>query len=98
VWDRRGIGAGERTGWQFVANGAGFSRVPSGSFRVDVEHGTPPEPCLADYDMNGGVDGGDLASFMSDFELGVATADLDGNGGVDGGDLALFFFHFEDGC
>jgi hypothetical protein len=53
--------------------------------------------CPADYDDNGGVDGGDLASFFSDFEEGAGCADVDGNGGVDGGDLATFFALFENG-
>ncbi len=54
--------------------------------------------CLADFDFNGGVDGGDLAAFFSAFEDGVSSADIDGNGGVDGGDLSAFFVAFEDGC
>ncbi len=53
--------------------------------------------CAADYDGNGGVDGGDLASFFADFEAGESCADVDGNGGVDGGDLAEFFSVFEAG-
>jgi len=54
-------------------------------------------PCAADYDGNGGVDGGDLAAFFTDFETGAACADVDGNGGVDGGDLGAFFAAFEAG-
>lgn len=61
----------------------------------------PPAPicpeCAADYDRNGGVDGGDLAAFFADFEAGETCADVDGNGGVDGGDLASFFAVFEAG-
>jgi len=53
--------------------------------------------CAADYDQNGGVDGGDLAAFFADFEAGEACADVDNNGGVDGGDLAFFFAVFEAG-
>jgi len=53
--------------------------------------------CAADYDGNGGVDGGDLAAFFTDFEAGEACADVDGNGGVDGGDLGFFFMVFEQG-
>lgn len=54
-------------------------------------------PCGADYDNNGGVDGGDLAAFFTDFEAGAACADVDANGGVDGGDLGQFFALFEAG-
>lgn len=54
--------------------------------------------CLADFDGNGGVDGGDLAAFFAAFEDGDASADTDANGGVDGGDLSTFFEAFEAGC
>lgn len=53
--------------------------------------------CEADFDDNGGVDGGDLSAFFSAFEEGVLCADIDRNGGVDGGDLAMFFQLFEEG-
>jgi hypothetical protein len=53
--------------------------------------------CAADYDGNGGVDGGDLGAFFTDFESGLDCADVDGNGGIDGGDLATFFLLFEAG-
>jgi hypothetical protein len=66
--------------------------------RDDLECFDPPcPPCAADYDQNGGVDGGDLAAFFADFEAGETCADVDGNGGVDGGDLAFFFMVFEAG-
>ena len=51
----------------------------------------------ADYDQNGGVDGGDIAAFFADFESGAACADVDQNGGVDGGDIGAFFACFEAG-
>jgi hypothetical protein len=66
---------------------------------IDVP-GVPPvlcPPCAADYDNNGGVDGGDLSAFFSDFEAGADCADVDLNGGVDGGDLSSFFSLFEAG-
>ena len=53
--------------------------------------------CAADYDQNGGVDGGDIGAFFADFESGAACADVDLDGGVDGGDLAYFFQVFEAG-
>ncbi len=53
--------------------------------------------CAADFDGNGGVDGGDLGAFFAAFETGDACADVDGNGGVDGGDLGAFFVAFENG-
>jgi enterochelin esterase-like enzyme len=57
----------------------------------------PCPPCAADFDANGGVDGGDLAAFFNDFESGHPCADVDHNGGIDGGDLAQFFVAFEQG-
>jgi hypothetical protein len=59
--------------------------------------GSDCPPCAADYDNNGGVDGGDLGAFFADFEAGETCADVDGNGGVDGGDLGFFFGVFEVG-
>lgn len=53
--------------------------------------------CAADFDSNGGVDGGDLGAFFIEFESGGRCADVDRNGGVDGGDLAAFFAVFESG-
>jgi hypothetical protein len=53
--------------------------------------------CAADFDGNGGVDGGDLGAFFAAFETGDACTDVDGNGGVDGGDLGAFFAAFESG-
>lgn len=54
-------------------------------------------PCAADFDNNGGVDGGDLAAFFAEFEAGGGCADVDLNGGIDGGDLGAFFALFEAG-
>lgn len=51
----------------------------------------------ADFDENGGIDGGDLAAFFAAFEVGEETADLDRSGGVEGGDLSVFFEWFEVG-
>jgi GH15 family glucan-1,4-alpha-glucosidase len=71
--------------------GAGATTV------IRVGTGPACPACPADYDDNGGVDGGDLAAFFSDFEAGEGCADVDNNGGVDGGDLAYFFSVFEAG-
>lgn len=67
-------------------------------FRVSGLIFTNPCPeCAADFDANGGIDGGDLAAFFAEFETGGACADVDQNGGVDGGDLGTFFTLFEAG-
>lgn len=98
LWTRTGVGLGEDAGWRFVTQPDGYARGAGGTFRIDLEHGTPPVPCLADIDQNGGVDGGDLGAFFELFEAGDPAADLDFNGGIDGGDLSTFFEHFEGGC
>ncbi len=77
----------------FVTDDQGRSSA-SASVTIDIVAATP---CPADYDNNGGVDGGDLAAFFTDFEAGETSADVDLNGGVDGGDLAYFFEVFEAG-
>jgi hypothetical protein len=79
--------------WIRIASAAGADGGP-GEFQIEQD---PCPLCPADYDDNGGVDGGDLSAFFSDFESGAGCADVDGNGGVDGGDLALFFALFEAG-
>lgn len=57
----------------------------------------PCASCAADYDLDGGVTGGDLAAFFSDYEAGAACADVDQDGGVTGSDLAFFFGVYEVG-
>jgi hypothetical protein len=46
-------------------------------------------PCPADFDGNGAVDGGDLATLLGSWgTCAGCAADIDGNGSIDGGDLA----------
>ncbi len=54
-------------------------------------------PCPADYDLDGGVTGSDIAAFFSDFEQGLPCADTDLDGGVTGSDIGAFFAAFEAG-
>lgn len=56
------------------------------------------EPCIGDFDQDGGVTGSDIGAFFAAFEAGDESADVDFNGGVDGGDLAAFFAAYEAGC
>ena len=101
---------GNATGWEFnsVRGVSADGTAVCGTGRINglrraylirgLELGASTcPPCAADYDGNGGVDGGDLAAFFTDFEAGAACADVDGNGGVDGGDLGAFFAAFEAG-
>jgi len=45
---------------------------------------------IADFNGDGGVDGGDLESFLTSWELGLPINDINGDGGVDGADLEAF--------
>lgn len=54
-------------------------------------------PCPADYDLDGGVTGSDIAAFFADFEQGLPCADTDLDGGVTGSDIGAFFTAFEAG-
>jgi hypothetical protein len=60
---------------------------------------TGPYPsclCPSDWNGDGGVDGGDLTAFFSDWEAG--EADLNADGGTDGSDIGVFFGFWEAGC
>ncbi len=52
-------------------------------------------PCKADYNRDGGVDGGDVASFFQDWESSLGCADVNEDGGIDGGDVQAFFLAWE---
>lgn len=55
---------------------------------------------IGDFDLNGRVDGFDLANFATAFESSQGDIswktkyDLDGNGRIDGFDLAILYSHF----
>jgi len=55
-------------------------------------------PCLADFNLDGGVDGGDVADFFNAWENGDSSADVNLDGGIDGDDVSTFFNHWENGC
>ena len=72
------------------ADGQG-GMVPLGSFMVSI---APPsggnEPCPADFNNDGKVDGGDLGLLLSAWgKCEKCAQDLNGDGKVDGGDLGL---------
>lgn len=54
------------------------------------------EPCRADIDQSGGIDGADIGAFFNLYEQGLI--DIDESGGTDPGDIAFFFERFEAGC
>ncbi|MBX3410266.1 MAG: matrixin family metalloprotease [Phycisphaeraceae bacterium] len=54
-------------------------------------------PCPADFNGDGGVDGGDVEAFFLAWEAGDPAADVNGDGGIDGGDVETFFVAWEAG-
>jgi hypothetical protein len=56
-----------------------------------------PTPCPADFNQDGGVDGGDVESFFISWEAGASSADVNADGGVDGSDVESFFTAWQAG-
>lgn len=54
-------------------------------------------PCPADFNLDGGVDGSDLASFFQTWAAGVCSADVNQDGGVDGSDVETFLVAWQAG-
>lgn len=54
-------------------------------------------PCAADFNRDGGIDGGDVSAFFEAWESGNAAADVNLDGGVDGSDVGAFFAVWESG-
>lgn len=67
------------------------------SFTEQAACPTPCPPCPADYNMDGGVDGGDAVAFYEAWEAGESCADVNLDGGVDGADVVVFFRFWERG-
>ncbi|MBS0197887.1 MAG: hypothetical protein JSR77_14120 [Planctomycetes bacterium] len=55
------------------------------------------KPCPADFNEDGGVDGGDVQAFLRSWESGDPHADVNYDGGVDGEDMGVFFSSWEAG-
>ncbi|MBS0195573.1 MAG: PQQ-dependent sugar dehydrogenase [Planctomycetes bacterium] len=53
--------------------------------------------CPADFNRDGGVDGGDVEAFYLVWIAGLSQADVNFDGGVDGADVARFFEAWEAG-
>jgi hypothetical protein len=56
------------------------------------------QPCPADFNQDGGVDGADVESFFVAWTEGSPAADVNLDGGVDGADVADFIAAWEGGC
>ncbi|MCX5688470.1 MAG: hypothetical protein NTV94_01535 [Planctomycetota bacterium] len=60
-------------------------------------HLIQPPVCPADFNQDGGIDGGDIESFFLAWEVGDAAADVNIDGGVDGADIESFFVAWQNG-
>ncbi|MEY3230025.1 MAG: hypothetical protein RL689_112 [Planctomycetota bacterium] len=54
-------------------------------------------PCVADFNVDGGVDGADVAAFFEAWQGGDFLADVNDDGGVDGGDAGDFMIRWTAG-
>ena len=69
-------------------------------FWYTLEAAISPNDCLGDFDMDGDVDGSDLAVFAANFGRTDCASgpdcegDFDGDNDVDGSDLAVFAADF----
>lgn len=52
--------------------------------------------CPADFNEDGGVDGGDVEAFFTAWEAGVNCGDVNADGGVDGADVEEFYYLWEN--
>jgi uncharacterized membrane protein len=77
------------------AFGFRFSRPVIGGNRSAIV--ILPAPCVADFNQDGGVDGGDVESFFESWTGGVDDADVNEDGGIDGADVEGFFVAWETG-
>lgn len=57
-----------------------------------------PQPCLADFNSDGGVDADDIIAFFASWDAGEIAADFNGDGGVDSDDVIAFFTRWDSGC
>jgi hypothetical protein len=64
---------------------------------VSGECGTACEPCAADYNVDGGVDGADVEAFFTDWAAAAGCSDVNVDGGVDGSDVEAFFLVWSAG-
>jgi len=55
------------------------------------------QPCFADFNNDGGVDGRDVEDFFLAWESGDIDGDVNQDGGTDGGDIERFFADWEAG-
>jgi hypothetical protein len=54
-------------------------------------------PCAADFNQDGGIDGGDIDAFLASWSSGEPCSDVNKDGGTDFSDIDLFFSQWEGG-
>jgi subtilisin-like proprotein convertase family protein len=86
ISDNAGIDVGSIDSFQFVS-----------ITEISNCNGGGCPACAADYNQDGGVDGGDLAAFFPDWQNSATCADVNQDGGIDGGDLEAFFVVWQAG-
>lgn len=93
-----GPGAGSPVA-QWLASGgfAGDYAVALSGLRRAGACSSDCPPCTADFNGDGGVDGGDVQAFFETWEAGGTCGDTNGDGGVDGGDVERFMLAWEAG-
>jgi len=57
----------------------------------------PCGECAADFNLDGGIDGADVAAFFVAWEAAAPCSDVNGDGGIDGSDVQAFFVVWEAG-
>ncbi|MBS0198346.1 MAG: hypothetical protein JSR77_16460 [Planctomycetes bacterium] len=77
---------------EFVVNNAGSFYSDTTGLEVVISGG-----CPADFNEDGGIDGGDVETFFHAWEMGEYGADVNTDGGVDGADVGVFFAAWENG-
>jgi len=79
-----------------------YPQRDAGFYFIWIDFTNPPSlgsacGCPADFNKDGGVDGGDVESFFIDWEAGTGCSDTNLDGGIDGGDIETFFLAWEAG-
>jgi hypothetical protein len=80
-----------------IFNDCGTAVTSTSAFLTVLPEGACGAPCPADFNQDGGVDGGDIDAFFTAWETGDGVADVNQDGGVDGSDIDTFFTAWEAG-
>jgi hypothetical protein len=85
------------TGYNFVT-GRGWGEVEGWIATLPDAMPAVTTLCVGDYNLDGGVDGDDIAAFFGSWEQGAVRADVSCDGGVDAEDVSAFFDRWQNGC